>query len=137
MCMYCNKHISIGHGGKNDVKCHMERPKHVENARLAREKGVQARLTDLRRSSASSSYSFQDLVTKAEVLFAQFIAEHNLPFSVGDHLTKLVKKAFQIARLQRDFNVVTPKLLQLLTKPWPRITWKQSFQQLVMVLLLL
>ena len=75
MCTYCNEHISIGHGGKNDVKRHVERPKHVENARLARDSGVQARLTDL-RWLASSSHSFQDLVTKAEVLFAQFIAEH-------------------------------------------------------------
>ena len=115
MCTYCNEHISIGHGGKNDVKRHVERPKHVENARLARDSGVQARLTDL-PWSASSSHSFQDLVTKAEVLFAQFIAEHNLPFSVGDHLTKLVKKAFPDSKIAERFQCGHTKTAAIINK---------------------
>ena len=118
MCMYCNEHISNGHGGKNDVKRHVERPKHVENAHLARENGVQARLTDL-RSSASSSHSFQDLVTKAEVLSAQFIAEHNLPFS--DHLTKLVKKAFPDSKIAERFQCGHTTTAAILKSPGPTL----------------
>ena len=30
-------------------------------------------------------------VNRAEALFIQFVAEHNLPFRTGDHFTKLVK----------------------------------------------
>ena len=115
MCTYCNEHNSIGHGGKNDVKRHVERPKHIENARLAGDSGVQARLTDL-RWSASSSHSFQDLVTKAEVFFSQFIAEHNLPFSVGDHLTKLVKKAFPDSKIAERFQCGHTKTAAIINK---------------------
>lgn len=46
-------------------------------------------MTDCR--GGHPSQLFADLLTKAEVLFVHFIAEHNLPFPVGDHLTKLVK----------------------------------------------
>ena len=104
MCTFCNEHISIGHGGKNDVKRHVERPKHLENTRLARENGVQAPLTDVRSSVPSTSHCFQDFVTKAEVRFVPFIAENNLPFSVGDHLTKLVKKAFPDSKIAEKFQ---------------------------------
>ena len=116
MCTFCNEHISIGHGGKKEFKCHVERPKHLENTRLARENGVQAQLTDLRSSVSSISHSFQNFVTKAEVLFAQFIAEHNLPFSVGDHLTKLVKKAFPDSKIAEKFQCGHTKTAAIVNK---------------------
>lgn len=115
LCVYCNKHFSIRHGGKNDVKWHVERQKHVDNACLARQIGVQARLTEFRSSGPSNSFS--ELVTKAEVLFAQFIAEHNLPFSVGDHLTKIVKKAFPDSKIVEKFQCGHTKQLLSSTKP--------------------
>ena len=70
LCVYCNEHYSICHGGKNDVKWHVERQKHVDNAHLARQIGVQlqARLTEFHSSSPTNSFS--EVVTKAEVLFA-------------------------------------------------------------------
>ena len=79
------------------MKRHVEQQNHLDNVYLAKQSGIQSRLTDCR--AGGPSQSFADLVTKAEVLFVHFINEHNLPFSVGDHLTKLVKKAFQTVRL--------------------------------------
>lgn len=102
LCTYCNEHFSIAHGGKNDVKRHVERQKHVDNVHSAKQSGIQRRLTDCRASGPSQS--FADLVTKAEVLFVHFIAEHNLPFSVGDHFTKLVKKAFPDSKIAEEFH---------------------------------
>lgn len=102
LCTYCNEHFSIAHGGKNDVKRHVERQKHIDNVQSAKQSGIQRRLTDCRASGPSQSYT--DLVTKAEVLFIHFIAEHNLPFSVGDHLTKLVKKAFPDSKIAEKFH---------------------------------
>ena len=69
---------------EHDVTKHCARQKHPDQARLAKQSGIQGRLTDLRG----------DQVTKAEILFTQFIAEHNLSFAVGDHITRLVKTAF-------------------------------------------
>ena len=70
---------------------HCARQKHPDQARLAKQSGIQALLTDLHGSSITP---FGDQVTKAEILFTQFIAEHNLSFAVGDHITRLVKTAF-------------------------------------------
>ena len=40
-------------------------------------------------------------ILSAEAQFVQFVAEHNLPFRCGDHLTKLVKSMFP------DSDIVT------------------------------
>ena len=38
--------------------------------------------------------NFEGSVTRAEVLFAKFVAEHNLSFSVANHLTHLTSSMF-------------------------------------------
>jgi len=45
-----------------------------------------------------------DKVTKAEVLFTSFIAEHNLPFLVADHFTQLCKVMFTDSEIAQKFN---------------------------------
>ena len=39
-------------------------------------------------------------VQQAETVFVQFVVEHNLPFCVGDHFTKLVKSMFPDSEIQ-------------------------------------
>ena len=41
---------------------------------------------------------------KAEALFVQFVAEHNLPFRTGDHFTKLVKQMFPDSNIAKRFH---------------------------------
>ena len=38
--------------------------------------------------------TLNDKIIKAETLFFNFVAEHNLPFAISDHFTKLCKKMF-------------------------------------------
>ena len=40
---------------------------------------------------------------QAEVLFAQFVAEHNVAFSVADHFTKLSAKMFPDSEIAKKF----------------------------------
>lgn len=47
---------------------------------------------------------FQIQVVRAEALFVQFAAEHNLSFRIGDHFTKLVKKMFPDSEIAKYFQ---------------------------------
>ena len=103
-CRFCTKDISVNHGGKNDIKNHVKTPSHLKAEKAAKTQGTQARLWEL-RGGAAAGIPFKDKVTTAEALFTQFIAEHNLPFAVGDHLTKLVKKAFPDSEIAKSMSL--------------------------------
>ena len=80
-CVACNTHFGIGHGGRHDVKRHIERTAHIAKA--------QSRLGSINRFVAGCEI---DKVTSAEMAFAIFIAKHNLPMAVGDEFGLLAKK---------------------------------------------
>ena len=56
----------------------------------------------LQSSSASASVDRQ--VTVAEVYFATFIAELNLPFAASDHFSKLCKVMFPDSEIAKKFS---------------------------------
>ena len=58
----------------------------------------QSTLTD-----AFQNDSLSDQVTQAEVYFATFIAEHNLPFLAADHFTRLCKVMFPDSKIAQGF----------------------------------
>ena len=62
-----------GHGGRHEVKRHIERAAHIAKA--------QPRLGSINRFVAGCEI---DKGTSAEIAFAIFIAMHNLPMAVGD-----------------------------------------------------
>ena len=66
----------------------------------------------LQSSSASASVDRQ--VTVAEVYFATFIAEHNLPFSAADHFSKLCKLMFPESEIAKSYHMVEQRLRILL-----------------------
>ena len=74
-------HFGIGHGGRHDVKRHIERAAHIAKA--------QSRLGSINRFVAAGCEI--DKVTSAEIAFAIF-AKHNLPMAVGDEFGLLAKK---------------------------------------------
>lgn len=76
-----------------------------------RQGGIQTRLSELRGTA-----SFTDQVTRAEVLFSQFITEHNLSFAIGDHLTKLVKSAFPDSKIAEKFTLGHTKAACIIKK---------------------
>ena len=77
----CNTHFGIGHGGRHDVKRHIERAAHITKA--------QSRLGSIMFVAAGCEI---DKVTSAEIAFAIFIVKHNLPMAVGDKFGLLAKK---------------------------------------------
>ena len=58
--------------------------------------------------------SVQDQVTRAEVLFGAFVAEHNLPFAVAEHFSQLVKKMFPDSDIAKRFRCGKTKVTQII-----------------------
>ena len=100
-CDHCGTEISIGHGGVYDVKKHLATAKHQEMVKHS------SGNRSLRTLFAQSP--IEESVTRAEVLFANFVAEHNLSFLLADHFTHLTSVVFpdKIAKSFRSARTKT------------------------------
>lgn len=78
-CIICSLDLKCGHRGRHDLRQHTKSERHEK---LAGTVQINRRVT----------YMFQkeESITKAKVLFTNFIAENNLTILVADHLTYLV-----------------------------------------------
>ena len=70
LCVLCDIHIKTCYGGASDLRRHQDSISHVRNSSAS---SASQSISSLFGSSASG-----DRVTKAETLFANFVAEHNL-----------------------------------------------------------
>ena len=101
-CTLCQTDISIASGGVHSVRRHVVGKKHKEYARsVALQVPIKAALQS---SSAAVSQSVGCQVTAAEVYFATFVAEHNLPFTASDHFSKLCKVMFPDSEIAKKFS---------------------------------
>ena len=89
-CKVCLCDFSLGF---NDVKCHIESKKHKDF-----EKAMKG------QSSISLCKTLlEDQVTRAELYFATFIAEHNLALMTADHFPKLCKVMFPDSKIALEY----------------------------------
>ena len=100
-CTVCSTHFSVSHGGINDVKNHGEGKNHID---LFRAKSLGNKMTSFFRSSKESD--MDQSVIMAETLFSELLAEHNAPFALSDHFTKLVKRIFPDSNMLKSIYVV-------------------------------
>jgi hypothetical protein len=49
-------------------------------------------------------------------LFSNFVAEHNLPFAISDHFTKLCKKMFTDSEIAKGFACGRTKTTQIVKR---------------------
>ena len=106
-CDYCGTEISIGHGGVNDVKKHLATSKHQEMVKNS--SGNQSLRTLFAQSPIEES------VTRAEVLFANFVSEHNLSFLLADHFTHLTTVMFPDSKIAKSFKSARTKTTCVVT----------------------
>ena len=95
-CNTCGSEINISHGGISDIKRHFATAKHLEMAKVSNSN------TSLRTFLRQSP--IEESVTRTEVLFANFIAEHNLPFLLADHFTHLTSVMFPDSQIAKAFK---------------------------------
>jgi len=110
-CKVCNVHVNVSFGGKYDVVRHSRSASHgtLKNATK-----TQPQMKSFFVTSKTTELSTN--VLTADVKFAQFVAKHNLPFSVDDHFTKLVKQLFPDSDIAGKFTSGLMKTTMIVTK---------------------
>lgn len=97
-CNACGVTFSVHHGGANDVVKHFTTQNHWQAVSSKASSSTLPRFGFGQSDTAKKARKKQDeqqlQVQRAEALFVQFLAEHNLSFRTGDHLTRLVKGMF-------------------------------------------
>ena len=81
-------------GGKNDVDRHLKTAKH---SNMLSQMQTQPTLSTFIADSRANS--IEDQIMKAEIYFAKFVAEHNLPFLEADHFSRLTKVMFPDSKI--------------------------------------
>ena len=116
-CKQCKVSFSVSHGGAYDVRRHFKSAGH-NNALDSAKKTARLEafgFGDSRKAKAAREKQEEQKmqVLSAEAQFVQFVAEHNLPFRCGDHLTKLVKSMFPDSDIARQFQCSRTKTMVL------------------------
>ena len=106
-CTTCAADISVGAGGWNDIAKHKNTTKHIE---MVKQRKGQTEVSRYFQESTSNCAK----VIRAETLFAQFVAEHNLPFSVADHYTQLAVQMFPDSEVARNFSCARTKTTSII-----------------------
>ena len=100
--------FSVRHGGANDVVKHFSSQNHLQAMSSTCSTHTLAKFgfgqSEAAKRARRKREEEQLQVKKAETLFVQFVAEHNLPFRIGDHFTKLVKGMFPDSDIARQFQ---------------------------------
>ena len=99
-CNACNTDFSVAHAGVNDVKKHLATAKHKESSKA---------LSGHQNLSVLFQKDADDQVTRAEVLFANFVAEHNLSFTTADHFTHLTSAMFPDSKIAQEYKCAKTK----------------------------
>ncbi len=93
-CVPCRKDVKVLASGFYDLKTHFGTTGHKHNV----SKSKTFKPMDEHFFSKANS-SPPNKATAAEIMFCQFLAEHNIPPSVADHFTDLVKAMFPDSKL--------------------------------------
>lgn len=103
-CSICNCDFSISHGGVTDCEKHVQTSKHLASVSIKRKHGGGI-ANFFARPSAEEDHS----VINAEVLFTDFIVEHNIPIAVTDHVGPLIRKMFPDSKIAKAYGCARTK----------------------------
>ena len=65
--------------------------------------------------SDSRDRHVEDQAMRAEIYFAKFVAEHNLPFLVADHFSRLAKVMFPDSKIAEVYSCARTKTTAIIT----------------------
>jgi len=103
--------FSVAGGGVHQVKRHCQSKRHTTRMKeLQRQPTLQSSLVNHKAAER-----FQDQVSCAELYFARFVTEHNLPFAVSDHFNKLCSVIFPDSKIAAEFACTRTKTAALVT----------------------
>ena len=108
-CAYCNTDISVAGGGKTKVERHMKTAKHMH---MLSQRQAQPTLNTFITEDVRS---ISDEAIRAEIYFAKFVAEHNLPFLVADQFSRLTKVMFPDSKIAEAYSCARTKTAAIIT----------------------
>uniref|UniRef100_A0A9J8C603 DUF4371 domain-containing protein n=1 Tax=Cyprinus carpio carpio TaxID=630221 RepID=A0A9J8C603_CYPCA len=104
-CTVCKTDVDISHQGATDCRRHVEGTKH---------KKLESAIASVPKIT-TKFFGDQDLRTiRAETLFSNFIAEHNVPVSIADHAGPLFKKMFPDSQIAQQYGCARTKTAAIL-----------------------
>nr|XP_057926630.1 uncharacterized protein LOC131128085 [Doryrhamphus excisus] len=104
-CTVCKTDIDISHQGATDCRRHVEGAKHKKFERA---------LPFVPKVAPTFSGDPDLRTIRAETLFTNFIAEHNLPVAVADHAGPLFKKMFPDSQIAQHYGCARTKTTAIL-----------------------
>ena len=109
-CTICVSDFSIEHGGINDCGNHVDGPRHEQNAKM---KKSQPSMLTMLKVTTDEQKDLQDKITAAELVFADFIAEHDISLATADHASKLFQAMFPDSKIAKGFRCARTKTTAL------------------------
>ena len=92
------------------VDRHLKTSKHIN---MLRQMQSQPSLSSF--IADSHAKSIEDQAMRAEIYFAKFVAEHNLPFLVADHFSRLTKVMFPDSKVAEAYSCARIKITAIST----------------------
>ena len=105
-CTVCCRDIKVAASGVYDVREHIKSKLHERQLHCGQ-------VTNFFKPRPADS---ADSTTKAEVLFANFVAEHNLPALLADHFTDLARLMFPDSDIAKRFRCKRTKTTQIVKR---------------------
>ena len=97
-CKACGSDFAIGNGGRSDVTKHSQTSSHAKNMKAFQ---FSYRIT----SFVARGQDACDRVLAAEVKFAYYVAQRNLPFTVCDDFSKMVGDMFPDSDIAKKYGM--------------------------------
>ena len=108
-CTCCNTDFSVAHGGLTDCRKHVDGTRH--KAAFEASSGTRSIKNMFVKTSGEDDFKFK--VMNAELLFMNFLVEHNIPMSAADHATALFKQMFPDSKIAEAFRCARTKATAL------------------------
>ena len=109
-CMVCSKSFSVCHQGYRDVQWHMNGSVHQSRSRDVTQT---RKITD---NFVSEKDDVATKVTSAEVKFAAFLLEHNLPIATADHAGPLFRSMFPDSKVASYYGCARTKTTSIINR---------------------
>jgi len=109
-CKCCNKDVKVAASGIYDIREHLKSKVHQRNSQF------RFNQPSMTMFAKKRSFDVPTNVLRAEVMMCNFIAQHNLPMSVADHLTDLLPKMFEDSATAKQLSCKRTKTTQIIKK---------------------
>ena len=109
-CTVCHRDFSISHGGMNDCAVHVNGPRHKQ---YAASKSSQPTLADFSKAKQDQD-NLTHQVTNAELMFANFLVEHNVSMAAADHAGPLFRGMFPDSKIAAKYGSARTKTTALI-----------------------